>query len=110
MARTPLGSVLPDFPWNSLAEAKAKANSHPEGIVDLSVGTLVDEVSPSVQLALSAAAGLSDYPQTTGTPQLHEAISRALDRRYGSTGLSEHAVLPVVGTKETIAWLPTVLG
>ena len=110
MARTPLGSVLPDFPWNSLAEAKAKANGHPEGIVDLSVGTPVDEVSPSVQLALSSAAGLSGYPQTAGTPQLREAISSALERRYGITGLSERAVLPVVGTKEAIAWLPTLLG
>ena len=110
MTRTPLGSVLPDFPWNSLAEAKAKAASHPEGIVDLSVGTPVDEVSPSVQLALSSAASLSGYPQTMGTPELREAISSALERRYEIVGLGDKSVLPVVGTKEAIAWLPTLLG
>ncbi|AHI20378.1 MAG: succinyldiaminopimelate transaminase [Corynebacterium casei] len=110
MARSPLGSVLPDFPWNSLADAKAKAESHPDGIVDLSVGTPVDEVSPTVQLALSSAASAPGYPQTAGTPQLRQAIANALERRYGITGLSVKAVLPVVGTKEAIAWLPTLLG
>lgn len=110
MARSPLGSVLPDFPWNSLADAKAKAASHPDGIVDLSVGTPVDEVSPTVQLALSAAAAAPGYPQTTGTPELRAAIANALERRYAITGLSTQAVLPVIGTKEAIAWLPTLLG
>ncbi|MGH3578386.1 MAG: succinyldiaminopimelate transaminase, partial [Mycobacterium sp.] len=35
---------------------------------------------------------------------------KALARRYGVTGLAEAAVLPVIGTKELIAWLPTLLG
>ena len=34
----------------------------------------------------------------------------ALARRYGVTALAEDAVLPVIGTKELIAWLPTLLG
>ena len=34
----------------------------------------------------------------------------ALSRRYGVTGLDPAAVLPAIGTKELIAWLPTVLG
>ncbi|MDT5348016.1 MAG: hypothetical protein QOH91_1303 [Mycobacterium sp.] len=34
----------------------------------------------------------------------------ALARRFGVTGLGESAVLPVIGTKELIAWLPTLLG
>jgi succinyldiaminopimelate transaminase len=33
-----------------------------------------------------------------------------LERRYGVTELTEAAVLPVIGTKELIAWLPTLLG
>ena len=35
---------------------------------------------------------------------------RACSRRYGITGLADDAVLPVIGTKELIAWLPTLLG
>ena len=68
MSRTPLGDTLPDFPWNSLADAKKKAQAHPDGIVDLSVGNPVDPVAPGVQLALSAAAEAPGYPQTQGTP------------------------------------------
>lgn len=66
MARTPLGQSLPDFPWNSLAGAKKKAQAHPDGIVDLSVGNPVDPVAPGVQLALSSAAEAPGYPQTQG--------------------------------------------
>jgi succinyldiaminopimelate transaminase len=40
---------------------------------------------------------------------LRESAVKALDRRYGVTGLAEQAVLPVIGTKELIAWLPTLL-
>lgn len=107
-ARTPI--QLPDFPWDSLAEAKARAAAHPDGIVNLSVGTPVDEVAPGIQLALSEAAAEPGYPQTAGTPALREAIAAALERRYHITGPDEGFVLPVIGTKEAIAWLPTVLG
>ncbi|QCB28165.1 succinyldiaminopimelate transaminase [Corynebacterium endometrii] len=110
MARTPLGHTLPDFPWNSLAQVKEKAASHPDGIVDLSVGNPVDEVAPGVQLALSENAGVPGYPQTMGTPELRRAIPAALERRYNMTGLDEKSVLPVIGTKEAIAMLPTLLG
>lgn len=102
--------MLPDFPWDSLAGAKEKAAAHPDGLVDLSVGTPVDPVAPGIQLALAEAAGESGYPRTDGTPQLRRAIADALARRHGMTGLAAEAVLPVIGTKEAIAGLPTLLG
>jgi len=110
VARTPLGSRLPDFPWDTLSAAKARAAAHEDGIVDLSVGTPVDPVAPHIQLALVEAAAEPGYPQTMGTPRLRAAIASALERRYGMTGLTDKAVLPVIGTKEAIAWLPTLLG
>lgn len=110
MARTPLGTRLPDFPWDTLAEAKATAAAHPDGIVNLSVGTPVDPVAPGIQLALAEAAAEPGYPQTAGTGELRAAIVDALARRYSMTGLGDDAVLPVVGTKEAIALLPTLLG
>lgn len=108
--RTPLATILPDFPWDSLAAAKAQASAHPDGIVNLSVGTPVDPVAPGIQIALSEAAGFSGYPQTVGTPELRSAIRAALERRYGMTELIDASVVPVVGTKEAIALLPTMLG
>ena len=47
---------------------------------------------------------------TAGTPALRASAVAALRRRYGITDLLDHAVLPVIGTKELIAWLPTLLG
>mgnify|MGYP000848482003 CR=1 FL=1 len=110
MARTPLGTRLPDFPWDTLDDAKATAAAHPDGIVNLSVGTPVDPVAPGIQLALAEAAAEPGYPQTAGTGELRAAIVDALARRYSMTGLGDDAVLPVVGTKEAIALLPTLLG
>ena len=101
---------LPVFPWDTLVDAAATARAHPGGIVDLSVGTPVDPVAPLIQRALAAAAAEPGYPYTAGTPQLRASAVAALSRRYGVTGLAEHAVLPVIGTKELIAWLPTLLG
>lgn len=109
-SRRTLSSELPDFPWDSLSGAKQVASSHPDGLVDLSVGTPVDEVAPSIQLALAESAAAPGYPQTVGTPELRRAIVEALARRFGVTGVGEDAVLPVVGTKEAIAWLPFLLG
>ena len=101
---------LPVFPWDTLADAAATARAHPDGIVDLSVGTPVDPVAPVIQAALAAAAAEPGYPATAGTARLRAAAVAALERRYGVTGLAESAVLPVIGTKELIAWLPTLMG
>jgi succinyldiaminopimelate transaminase len=101
---------LPVFPWDTLADVTAMARSHPDGIVDLSVGTPVDPVAPLIREALAAASSAPGYPTTAGTPALRASAIAALGRRYGVTGLADDAVLPVIGTKELIAWLPTLLG
>ncbi|MEU5691535.1 succinyldiaminopimelate transaminase [Actinosynnema sp. NPDC020468] len=102
--------ALPDFPWDTLADHAATARAHPGGVVDLSVGTPVDPVSEPIQDALSAVADQPGYPTTHGTPELREAVVEALARRYGVPGLDPAAVLPTIGSKELVAWLPTLLG
>jgi succinyldiaminopimelate transaminase len=101
---------LPVFPWDTLADVTALARAHPDGIVDLSVGTPVDPPAPVIRQALAEASAASGYPATAGTPALRESAAKALERRYGVTGLTGRATLPVIGTKELIAWLPTLLG
>jgi succinyldiaminopimelate transaminase len=108
--RPAVSASLPEFPWDTLADPKALAASHPDGIVDLSVGTPVDAVAPLIREALAAASAASGYPATAGTARLRESAVAALHRRFGITGLTEAAVLPVIGSKELIAWLPTLLG
>jgi succinyldiaminopimelate transaminase len=108
--RRAVSASLPVFPWDTLADVTALARAHPDGIVDLSVGTPVDPVAPLIREALAAASASSGYPTTAGTPALRESAVKALHRRYRITGLAEEAILPVIGTKELIAWLPTLLG
>jgi len=107
----PLSARLPDFPWDTIADAKSLAASHPDGLCDLSVGTPVDPV-PQLALDALAASGArwGGYPTTWGTPTLRSAIVDYLGRRWGASGLSDAGVLPVIGTKELVAWLPTLLG
>ncbi len=110
MARISVAASLPDFPWDSLTSAKEKAQAHSGGIVNLSVGTPVDPVDEVIRDALASVSAEPGYPTTIGTSELREAAVRALARRYGVTGIGTDAVLPAIGTKEMIAWLPTLLG
>lgn len=108
--RTPVSGRLPDFPWDHLATHAAAARAHPGGIVDLSVGTPVDPTPRVVREALAAAADSPGYPATIGLPETRQACIDWLARRFGVTGLGLDSVLPVIGSKELIASLPTHLG
>ncbi|MFF0221006.1 bifunctional succinyldiaminopimelate transaminase/glutamate-prephenate aminotransferase [Streptomyces sp. NPDC004629] len=101
---------LPDFPWDKLEPYKKMAAAHPDGIVDLSVGTPVDPVPELIQKALIAAADSPGYPTVWGTPELRDAITGWVARRLGARDVTHRHVLPVVGSKELVAWLPTQLG
>jgi len=101
---------LPEFPWDSLAPYKERASSHAGGLVDLSVGTPVDPTPDVVRAALTAAADAHGYPQTWGTPALREAVAAWFARRRGVPDVNPDGVLPTVGSKEMVAWLPTLLG
>nr|WP_173136307.1 succinyldiaminopimelate transaminase [Kibdelosporangium persicum] len=101
---------LPDFPWDSLAGPAAQARAHPDGVVDLSVGTPVDPVPDKIRAALASVSDRAGYPTTHGTPELRQAAVEALGRRYGVGGVAADGVLPTIGSKELVAWLPTLLG
>lgn len=109
--RTSLAAQLPEFPWDALAVAKAQAQAHPGGIVDLSVGTPVDPTPQSIQEALADASDAHGYPTTIGTAALREAIVDFCRRHRGAdSALRTEGVLPLVGSKELVAHLPFQLG
>lgn len=105
-----LSDRLPTFPWDKLEPYKKTAAAHPGGIVDLSVGTPVDPVPGLIQKALVAAADSPGYPTVWGTPELRDAITGWVERRLGARDVTHRHVLPIVGSKELVAWLPTHLG
>jgi len=102
-----LRAQLPDFPWDALAPYGEKARAHPQGIIDLSQGTPVDPTPEFIQQALRDASNSPSYPVTAGTPELRAAIKKWATERLGATG--DFDVLPIIGSKELVAWLPTYL-
>ncbi|WP_216844053.1 succinyldiaminopimelate transaminase [Phytoactinopolyspora alkaliphila] len=102
---------LPAFPWDSLVPYRERAREHPDGLVDLSVGTPVDATPRVVREALAGAANSPGYPTTLGTEALRASAAGWLRRRFGIETVDPvHGVLPCVGSKELVAWLPTLLG
>ncbi|HET6626803.1 MAG TPA: succinyldiaminopimelate transaminase [Nocardioidaceae bacterium] len=110
MSPGPVSGILPDFPWDQLREYGARARTHPAGIVDLSIGTPVDPTPQVAQAALRGAADSPGYPTTLGRVDTRQACIDWLARRFGVTGLELDSVLPVIGSKELIASMPSHLG
>ncbi|WP_344616619.1 succinyldiaminopimelate transaminase [Dactylosporangium salmoneum] len=108
-ARRALAAGLPDFPWDRLEPAKAAAARHPDGLVDLSIGTPVDSVPAIIRAALAEASDAPGYPLTAGFPALRAAIADWVGR-WCAPGSGSFGVLPTIGSKELVAWLPTLLG
>ena len=77
--------------------------------MDLSIGTPVDPVPQVVRDALASASDSPGYPLTRGTNELRTAAAAWLARRH-NVEVSPDAILPSIGSKELIAWLPTLLG
>ncbi|HEX6498441.1 MAG TPA: succinyldiaminopimelate transaminase [Micromonosporaceae bacterium] len=109
MTRPGIAATLPDFPWDLLEPAKKRAAAHPDGLVDLSVGTPVDPVPPFIRAALEAASDAPGYPLTAGTAALRAAIGDWVTRQCAAPR-PDFGVLPTIGSKELVASLPRMLG
>jgi succinyldiaminopimelate transaminase len=101
---------LPDFPWDSLRDHKRRAAAHPEGMIDLSVGSPVDDTVPAAALGLSEATNAPGYPLTSGSPELVSAMVSWWQTQRSASAIAADNVLPVIGSKETVALLPLLLG
>ena len=102
--------ALPDFPWDTIADDIALANSHPDGACDLSVGTPVDPTPEIGRRALAEAGDAHGYPTVWGTEELHAAIIAYVTERWGASGMGDRNVMPIIGAKELVGWLPILLG
>nr|WP_223875398.1 succinyldiaminopimelate transaminase [Nanchangia anserum] len=102
--------MLPTFPWDTLVPARKRAAEHPDGVVDLSIGTPVDPVPEIARDAFVRASDYPGYPPTIGSAEVREAIVGWARRRRGASALDAAGVLPTVGSKELVASLPAQLG
>ena len=90
-----------------MAPFGARAREHTGGIIDLSQGTPIDASPSFIQQELKDAANSPSYPVTIGTPELRSAMRNWATKILGVTG--EFDVLPTIGSKELVAWLPSIL-
>lgn len=104
------GLDLPDYPWDLMDPYRKIAEKHPDGVVNLSIGTPVDATPDIIRVALAQATDAHGYPTTHGTVRLRQAIVDWFARRRNVPGLSVEQVMPTVGSKELVAWLPFLLG
>lgn len=98
---------LPDFPWDLLAPYKERASAHPEGLIDLSIGTPVDDSPESMQRALATSGNAPGYPLTIGNPALRKQLESWIREKFFPTG--DFDFLPTIGSKELVGLLPTLL-
>ncbi|MBM3690456.1 MAG: succinyldiaminopimelate transaminase [Actinobacteria bacterium] len=104
-----LASNLPDVPWDLLQPAADLAAAHPDGKIDLSIGTPVDSVAQVIQSAAAAALNAPGYPLTAGSKELVCAQETWLAKVAGAD-VSQLSTIPSVGSKEAVALLPFLLG
>ncbi len=90
-----------------MAPYGARARESAGGIIDLSQGTPVDATPEFIQSALKDSSNAPSYPLTIGTPELRAAMRNWAINILGATG--EFDVLPTIGSKELVAWLPSIL-
>jgi N-succinyldiaminopimelate aminotransferase len=104
-ALNPYLANLNEFTFTRLARLLAGVAS-PAGLkpINLSIGEPKHPTPQFIRDAIGAnTAGLAQYPPTKGSPELRNAITDWIKRRFGLKNLSaETQVLPVVGTKEAI--------
>ena len=105
-----MGLTLPDFPLDSLESHRERASAHPEGVIDLSIGSPIDSTPTVATKALEDAAQAPSYPLTAGTPELRSAMAAWWERRRNTGHLDALEVMPSIGSKEMVGLLPTLLG
>lgn len=109
MSRRNLIEETPEYIWSQLAPYRDRALAFNGSLIDLSIGSPVDDVPAIIQAALGAASNAPGYPTAASTPALRSAIVDWYARRRG-VRLDETNVLATNGSKEFISLLPFWLG
>jgi succinyldiaminopimelate transaminase len=105
----PVLDALQTYPFVRLDEAKADARARGIELVDFGMGDPIEPTPEFIQRALADALPLTaGYPRAPGLPELREAISAWLARRFGANVDPERELIPTYGSKEAIFSFPLV--
>ncbi len=114
-AELPLNPVLTGmqtYPFVRLGEARAAAVTRGMDVIDFGIGEPREETPAFLRRALCDAVEahpVAGYPLAVGLPELREAVSAWIGRRYGVTVDPATGVLPTLGSKEVIFSLAQVV-
>jgi len=112
MRLSPVLSELAQYPFARLDDWKAEATASGIELIDFGMGD-PREVTPAfIREALAASIEpVSSYPRATGLPELRQAISGWIDRRFGVSVDPATEIVPTLGSKEAIySFAQTALG
>ena len=99
------GFVPPPYPYDRLDRFRPLAESHPGGVVDLSIGTPFDPPPSAVIEALASSGSERSYPPSIGSLPFRQAAKRWMERRFG-VDVDPMQIGASIGTKEFVATLP----
>ena len=102
--------IFPNIQKDIVSSLSSLASSYSCEVIDLSLGNPVDSVASIIQNKLTNSSAYSRYPSVFGTTKLRNSIVMSLQRRYNIEIVDSDAVLPVIGTKEIISYLPMLMG
>ncbi len=104
--------ALPPYLFAELDKAKRAAKAAGKDVIDLGVGDPDLPTPPHIIAKMNEAAQDVEnhrYSMSSGMPILKEAIARWYQNRFGVTLDPATEILPLIGSKEGIAWLPMAI-
>lgn len=99
------GFEPPPLVWETLGAVRVAAERFPGGVIDLTVGTPVDDPPAFVADILGRSEASRGYPPSIGTPAFREAAASWVERRFG-VEVGPEQVAATIGSKELVAGLP----
>ena len=95
--------ALGEYPIARLQDQVRQMRAGGRQIVDFSIGDPREPTAPFiVQAARDAVPAISQYPTTSGVPELRDAIAGYVSRRFGVEVDPTTQVMPTSGGKESI--------
>jgi succinyldiaminopimelate transaminase len=100
---------LAQYPFARLDDWKAAAARRGIELIDFGIGDPHEVTPPFIREALLASVDeVSSYPRATGLPELRNAVSGWIDRRFGVAVDPDTEVVPTLGSKEAIFSFPQI--
>jgi acetylornithine aminotransferase len=94
---------IPPYPFEELDRRKAGMLAAGREVIDFGVGDPREVTAPLIREAMrEAIEPISSYPRAAGLPELRDAVSGWIGRRFGVDVDPDTQVLPLLGSKEIV--------